>query len=165
MSWTEERIQLLRRLWLEDFSASRIAAELGGVSRSAVIGKIHRLGLQGRGQPTSTVKRQCKPRPSHAAHKEWRPLSIGNTALKAEPEMMRKPAAQPFPSVVVPIAKKLSFDKLTERTCKWPIGDPRGEDFHFCGHDSLETLPYCRYHVRIAYRDGRHAASAASHRR
>ena len=165
MSWTEERIELLRRLWLEDFSASRIAAELGGVSRSAVIGKIHRLGLQGRGQPTSKIERQCKPRPSHSARNVWRPLSIGNTALKAEPEMLRRAAVQPIPSAVVPLAKKLTLDKLTERTCKWPIGDPRGEDFHFCGHDSLEALPYCRYHVRIAYREGKHSPTFAQHRR
>jgi GcrA cell cycle regulator len=155
MSWTEERIELLRRLWIEDFSASRIAAELGGVSRSAVIGKIHRLGLQGRGSPTSSLKRQCKPRLSQSERRVWRPLSIGNAALKAEPEMLVKPEPQPFPSVIVPIAKKLTLEKLTERTCKWPIGDPRKEDFHFCGHDSLEALPYCRYHARIAYRSGK----------
>ena len=165
MSWTEERVELLRKLWIEDFSASRIAAELGGVSRSAVIGKIHRLGLAGRGQPTSCAKRQCKPRASQGGQRLWRALSIGNTALKAEPEVHCKAAVQPFPSAVVPIAKKLSLDKLTERTCKWPIGDPRGKDFHFCGHDSLEALPYCRDHVRIAAREGKHGTSVAHHRR
>lgn len=160
MSWTEERIELLRRLWREEFSASRIAQELGGVSRSAVIGKIHRLGLQGRGQPTTSVKRQGRPRTSDGGLKSWRPPSLGNTALKAAPERLGKP----FLPEVVPLAKKLPFARLTERTCKWPIGDPRGEDFHFCGHDALEALPYCRYHSGIAYRSGRNGHSAADGR-
>ena len=151
MTWTEERVELLRRLWIENFSASRIAAELGGVSRSAVIGKIHRLGLSGRDQPTSSLKRQCKPRLSRSERRVWRPASIGNTALKAEPEMLGNPETQPFPSAV-PIAKRLTVEKLTEHTCKWPIGDPRKEDFHFCGHASLKVLPYCLYHARLAYR-------------
>jgi GcrA cell cycle regulator len=152
MSWTAERVELLRKLWVENFSASRIAAELGGVSRSAVIGKIHRLGLSGRDQPTSSLKRQCKPRLSRSERRPWRPASIGNAALKTEPEMLVKSETRPLPSAVVPIAKKLTLETLTERTCKWPIGDPRGENFHFCGHDSLEAMPYCRYHARVAYR-------------
>ena len=53
--------------------------------------------------------------------------------------------------MVVPIARKLSIFQLTERTCKWPIGDPGGKDFHFCGHDSLDSLPYCEYHAGVAY--------------
>lgn len=165
MSWTEERVELLRKLWIDDFSASRIAAELGGVSRSAVIGKIHRLGLLGRGQPTSSLKRQCKPRLSQSGQKAWRPSSIGNAALKAAPEMLGRPGIQPFPSAVVPLAKKLSLAKLTESTCKWPIGDPRGEDFHFCGRDSFEALPYCQYHAGVAYRSGRNGSSVANGRR
>jgi GcrA cell cycle regulator len=91
MTWTEERVELLRRLWIENFSASRIAAELGGVSRSAVIGKIHRLGLSERDQPTSSLKRQSKPRLPRSERRPWRPASIGNTALKAEPEMLGIP--------------------------------------------------------------------------
>jgi GcrA cell cycle regulator len=149
MTWTEERVELLRRLWIENFSASRIAAELGGVSRSAVIGKIHRLGLSERDQPASSLKRQ--PRLPRSERRVWRPASIGNTALKAELEMPGMPEPQPFPSAV-PIAKRLTVEKLTERTCKWPIGDPRKEDFHFCGHASLKVLPYCLYHARLAYR-------------
>ena len=142
ITWTDERVELLRKLWLEQFSASRIATELGGVSRNAVIGKIHRLGLWGRGQPTRSVKRQRKP--ASVRHRVYRPLTIGNKAPKAEPE-----------SKAVPIAKKLTLETLTEQTCRWPIGNPRAEDFHFCGHDTLEGVPYCRYHTGVAYRAGR----------
>ena len=53
--------------------------------------------------------------------------------------------------ISVPIAKRLSIERLTEKTCKWPIGDPTEEDFHFCGHDSNEGVPYCEYHSRLAY--------------
>jgi GcrA cell cycle regulator len=150
MNWTEERVALLRRLWTEDFSASRIAAELGGVSRSAVIGKMHRLGLSGRGQPTVSAKRQSKPRLPRIERQVCR--TIGNTALKIRPEMLEDVQPQQFESVVVPIARKLTIEKLTEHTCKWPIGDPGHQEFHFCGHDSLDALPYCRYHARVAYR-------------
>jgi GcrA cell cycle regulator len=150
MNWTEERVALLRRLWTEDFSASRIAAELGGVSRSAVIGKMHRLGLSGRGQPTCSARRQSKPRQPRSERQACR--TVGNTALKMHPEMLEAVQPQPFESIVVPIARKLTIDKLTERTCKWPIGDPGHQEFHFCGHDSLDAMPYCRYHARLAYR-------------
>jgi GcrA cell cycle regulator len=126
-----------------------MAAELGGVSRSAVIGKLHRLGLSGRGQPTVSAKRQSKPRGERSV---CRAASIGNTALKMRPEMLEETQCRPFESIVVPIARKLTIEKLTEHTCKWPIGDPGHQEFHFCGHDSLEALPYCRYHARLAYR-------------
>ena len=152
MNWTEERVALLRRLWTEDFSASRIAAELGGVSRSAVIGKMHRLGLCGRGKPTVSAKRQSKSRLPRSERHVCRAASIGNTALKVRPEMLEEAQFQPFESIVVPIARKLTIEKLTEHTCKWPIGDPGDREFHFCGHDSLEAMPYCRYHARLAYR-------------
>lgn len=167
MCWTEERVELLRRLWTEDFSASRIAAELGGVSRSAVIGKIHRLGLAGRDRggherPASPLKHQCKPRLPRSERKAWRPVSIGSSALKMEPEILEAPEMQPF--AVVPTARRLPLDQLTERTCKWPIGDPRGENFHFCGHDSLQASPYCRYHAQIAYRPARSGSHAVGSR-
>ena len=147
-SWTKERVELLQKLWSEEFSASMIAAELGGISRSAVIGKIHRLGLCGRRKPRSTVKHQRKPRSD--GPKYWLP-TIGNTAMRAEPER----EAKIFESVAMPIAKMLTVEALTEHTCKWPIGDSRESGYHFCGNDTLEGVPYCRYHTGVAYRSGR----------
>jgi GcrA cell cycle regulator len=148
MPWNDERVELLKKLWQEGLSASQIAAELGGVTRNAVIGKVHRLGLSGRGQPTSSIKRQRRSHPT--THRRTRHvLTIGNLALKAD----ALPGTEPVPmrNVVVPIAKRLTIYALTERTCKWPIGDPGEEDFHFCGHDSLEAAPYCEYHAGVAY--------------
>lgn len=153
MSWTEERVALLKKLWQDGLSASQIAGELGSVTRNAVIGKVHRLGLSGRGQPTSTIKRQRRAAAAPSSMRRLRTTgaSIGNLALQTEFEVVEQAEYRPRRDVVVPIAKRLSIEKLTEHTCKWPIGDPSHEDFHFCGHDSLDSAPYCEYHAGVAY--------------
>ncbi len=149
MSWTDERVELLKKLWQDGLSASQIAAELGGVTRNAVIGKVHRLGLSGRGQPTSSIKRQ---RRTHSTGiRRLRPVTVGNLALKSNLDYLPEADLQPRKNVVVPIPLKLSIFQLNEHTCKWPIGDPGQDDFHFCGHDSLESGPYCEYHAGVAY--------------
>jgi GcrA cell cycle regulator len=148
MSWTDERVELLKKLWQDGLSASQIAGELGGVTRNAVIGKVHRLGLSGRGQPTSSIKRQ---RRTHAPgpRRTRQLITYGNLALKAD--ALADADFVPRRNVVVPIPKKISIFALTEHTCKWPLGDPGSEDFAFCGHDSLESGPYCEYHAGVAY--------------
>jgi len=98
MSWTDERVELLKKLWSDGLSASQIAAELGGITRNAVIGKVHRLGLSGRAKSTSSAApRQRKARaPSHMLRSIGRPAIRGNTALahaydieaEAEPELI-----------------------------------------------------------------------------
>ena len=149
MSWTDERVELLKKLWQDGLSASQIAAELGGVTRNAVIGKVHRLGLSGRGQPTSSIKRQRRTHTSGV--RRMRTMTVGNLALKQSVDALPDAVLQPRRNVVVPIPKRISILQLTESTCKWPIGDPGQEDFYFCGHDSLESRPYCEYHAGVAY--------------
>ena len=151
MPWTDERVEILKKLWQEGLSASQIAAELGGVTRNAVIGKVHRLGLSGRGQPTSSIKRQRRTQQPTAMRRTRHAVTIGNLALQTNIEALSESEMQPRRNVVVPIAKRLTIEMLTERTCKWPIGDPGNENFHFCGHDSLEGAPYCEYHAGVAY--------------
>jgi GcrA cell cycle regulator len=152
MSWTEERVALLKKLWQDGLSASQIAGELGLVTRNAVIGKVHRLGLSGRGQPTSTIKRQRRASPPSSMRRlRTTTASIGSLALQTEYEIVAEPQYRHRRDIVVPIAKRLSIEKLTEHTCKWPIGDPGHDDFHFCGHDSLDGVPYCEYHAGVAY--------------
>ena len=153
MSWTDERVELLKKLWAEGLSASQIAGELGGVTRNAVIGKVHRLGLSGRAKTARpSTPRPRKPR---APNRTMRPRErvIGNTALKAEalPAEELAPRPEALPDVVVPMMKKLNIMQLNERTCKWPVGDPTTDDFHFCGCAAKPGLPYCEYHARIAY--------------
>ena len=159
MSWTSERVDLLKKLWLDGLSASQIAAELGGVTRNAVIGKVHRLGLSGRAKaPAAPAKARKTTRPANGDAQPSAPTetggsapqTVGATALKVEatpaPAPVEKPRAE-----VVPIAKRASILTLTERTCKWPIGDPTKDDFYFCGNSSEPGVPYCPYHCRIAY--------------
>jgi GcrA cell cycle regulator len=153
MTWTEERVELLKKLWADGLSASRIAAELGGVSRNSVIGKVHRLGLSGRAKSASaSVPRQRKPRTHQHMMRLARPGVRGNTALA--PMQAIETDLEPEPAVVeniIPMGQRCSILQLTESTCRWPIGDPSSADFFFCGGKSIEGLPYCGYHSRIAY--------------
>jgi GcrA cell cycle regulator len=155
MNWTDERVELLKKLWSEGLSASQIATQLGGVSRNAVIGKVHRLKLSGRGRASSTTPRAKKTAPSAPkAARPSRPMttSIGATALQARFDAEPNVAPQPrLSSVVVPISRNLVLLELSERTCKWPNGDPLHEEFSFCGNDVGEAGPYCGYHARVAY--------------
>nr|CAD6426341.1 GcrA cell cycle regulator [Rhizobium sp. Q54] len=162
MNWTDERVEKLKRLWAEGLSASQIAAQLGGVSRNAVIGKVHRLNLPGRakaggsGTSTRAVKRPApSARPAnYPARSVTRTVTrtVGATALKEEIDIAAEEIEFVPPSnVVVPISRKLALTDLTERTCKWPMGDPLKDDFHFCGVDASEASPYCGYHARLAY--------------
>ncbi|WP_173796289.1 GcrA family cell cycle regulator [Hartmannibacter diazotrophicus] len=154
MSWTEERVERLKALWAEGLSASQIAGELGGVTRNAVIGKVHRLGLSGRSKPQAqpTARPRKTREPTHPMRPSA-PASVGNTALKADVEEL--PAAEPE-AKTSPRPEVIDFERatiltLTEHTCKWPIGDPSREDFFFCGRHSEAGIPYCAHHARIAY--------------
>jgi GcrA cell cycle regulator len=151
MGWTAERVELLKKLWSEGLSASQIAAELGGVTRNAVIGKVHRLGLSGRAKPAgSAAPRPRRPRTSGMARSS-RLLTSGANALKAYPAITPRRMLPPLEDIVVPISLRASLLTLTDAMCKWPTGDPATEDFHFCGHRVREGSPYCEYHSRIAY--------------
>ncbi|WP_173934846.1 GcrA family cell cycle regulator [Chelativorans sp. Marseille-P2723] len=159
MTWTDERVELLKKLWAEGLSASQIAAQLGGVSRNAVIGKVHRMKLSSRGRASPNTPRQTKaPSTSNTVTRKQRtvrPLatSVGATALKVQVEEEAVPFQhiRPVENVVVPISRDLKLVQLTERTCKWPNGDPLAEDFSFCGNNVGENGPYCAYHSRLAY--------------
>ncbi len=156
MSWTNERVELLKKLWTEGHSASQIANELGGVTRNAVIGKVHRLGLSGRAKaPAAAAKpRRSRSTGTSSTRSPSQPQTQGATVLKAEavpaPVAVAKPEAEPI-AELVPISERATILSLTERTCKWPIGDPGSEDFYFCGRNSDAGVPYCAHHCKIAY--------------
>ena len=157
MAWTEERVEILKRLWAEGLSASQIANRLGGVTRNAVIGKVHRLGLSGR----ATTSRAKAPRPRRRlAHKSDRPSrpslpTHGAVALKPiydeEPDTIVELAPAPVEELVIPISERTTIISLKESMCRWPIGDPGDKDFHFCGRHSPPGTPYCEHHARVAY--------------
>ena len=154
-TWDEKRVELLKKLWADGLSASQIAAEFGGITRNAVIGKVHRLGLSGRAKaPSSSTPRPRKPRaPSHFM-RPARPATRGNTALALRPhhELEQEPEPEPaMPDNVIPIGQRCSILQLTEATCHWPCGDPSSPEFFFCGGKAISNSPYCAYHSRVAY--------------
>lgn len=164
LSWTEDRVDLLKKMWGEGLSASQIAARLGnGVTRNAVIGKVHRLNLSGRAASPRTVAprppRTKLSEPSHPGRPNAAPSMprTGATALKTNPrpEMTPRlaPLAEPTPLRIASTSKtsNITILHLSDKTCRWPIGDPGAEDFCFCGHSPREGSPYCAYHARIAY--------------
>ena len=137
----------------DGLSASQIAAQLGGVTRNAVIGKVHRLSLSGRAKPASSAPRPREGAAERAAPPLARGFIVGNTALKAHahPAPRRLPQPVPIEDLVVPISLNVSLMALNDQMCKWPIGDPGADGFHFCGHRNFNGLPYCEYHSRVAY--------------
>ena len=141
MGWTEERVALLKKLWLEGLSASQIAKQLGGVTRNAVIGKVHRLGLSGRATPSQP------PRPAFKAPRPPRPaISSSSLAPRRIPPVMTDP--QPVYYVEEPGSATVLT--LGAHMCKWPIGDPSSDGFTFCGR-RIGDGSYCQEHARLAY--------------
>ncbi|MFD0909370.1 GcrA family cell cycle regulator [Ruegeria arenilitoris] len=181
MSWTDERVELLKKMWGEGQSASQIAKELGGVTRNAVIGKVHRLGLSNRTTGAAPAKAEPKEKPAPAPKAEAKPKPAPKTeparpaaaapAAEAKPATPPRrqiiPAGQPLPpqpsaneispealakvNEVEKKAKKLTLMELTEKTCKWPVGDPATDDFWFCGLPAEPGKPYCEAHVGVAF--------------
>ena len=196
MSWTDDRVETLKRMWSEGQSASAIAKELGGVTRNAVIGKVHRLGLSNRTEEPEAAAPAPAPAPEPVAReKPAAPRAVPQPAAaplrpepapepvavqpEPEPEPSTQPAFVPVPRrPIVPAgqplppqpsaneispealasvrevekrAKKLTLMELTERTCKWPIGDPATDKFWFCGLPCTPGKPYCETHVAVAF--------------
>ena len=198
MSWTDERVETLKKMWGEGQSASQIAKELGGVTRNAVIGKVHRLGLSNRtgaaptpapaaAPPVAPAVATGKPAPrDKPAAKVAAPseddIESATGAVEADaPEdddamdeapmsAARRaiiPAGQPLPpqpslneispealakvNEVEKTARKLTLMELTEKTCKWPVGDPATDNFWFCGLAVQQGKPYCEAHVGVAF--------------
>jgi GcrA cell cycle regulator len=154
ISWTDERVENLKKLWQEGLSASQIAGRLGGVTRNAVIGKVHRLGLSGRAT-TSRMKSLRPRRPAASTQKRPQPKNRfaqqGNSALRALYQGDAEPYQPPAEEVVIPLEQRKYITTLTESCCRWPIGDPQHEDFHFCGKGKVTGLPYCEFHARRAF--------------
>lgn len=153
MSWTDERVELLRKLWNEGLSASQVAAEIGaGITRNAVIGKIHRLGLSQRAKTAIAPRpRVAKPPRQQAPVRSHAPSMMGNVALALAPRALALPEIRPQEEVVIPLSERVTIMELREAMCRWPIGDPTTSEFRFCGARSPGGGPYCGYHAQVAY--------------
>jgi len=145
MGWTDERVETLKKLWLDGLSASQIAKQLGqGVTRNAVIGKVHRLGLSGRAAPSKPARpafRAPRPaRPAVAATPVQRRL-VSERPAHVEPAPVYVRDEQPGTATVLTLGAHM---------CKWPIGDPSDTGFTFCGRRASDRA-YCVEHARVAY--------------
>ena len=153
MDWTNERVEELRRLWGQGQTASRIADLLGGVTRNAVIGKAHRLGLRGRPSPIRRDETGAVARPAPVPRVSV-PAPI---TVKAELPPVETPrAAAPIAPAAAAPAKALGG---STKTCSWPMGDPKQPGFHFCGGEAVPGRPYCSTHCGMAYQRKAEAAA------
>jgi GcrA cell cycle regulator len=153
MSWTDERVELLRKLWNEGLSASQVAAELGGgITRNAVIGKIHRLGLAERAKAPSAPRPRVARSPRSQAGARSHGHVVGNVALAFAPRAHIAPAVRLDEDVVIPMSERVTLLELRESMCRWPMGDPTTPEFRFCGAKAPAGAgPYCAYHAHVAY--------------
>ena len=166
MSWTDERVALLSKLWADGLSASQIAAELGGVTRNAVIGKVHRLGLSGRAKPVSSGAKRAKRAAKSGTYTRTKSGTRNTRTTRGGAlSLVSRTVVEDIPE---PTSLKLDLVDLTDKTCRWPHGDPATSDFSFCGNTSKEDSPYCEYHSRLAFqpasdrrRDKRNTAARA----
>ena len=166
--WTDDRVTLLKKLWTDGLSASQIAKQLGGVTRNAVIGKVHRLGLAGRATPSRPIKRIATPlvrvrpvlvvsqlapeaaptaplvTPTHNVSFESAATLDASAALA--PAKAAKPKTRPIRDGEI-----IGVLQLGPNMCKWPIGDPGDADFGFCGSQCPSAAVYCEEHAAIAF--------------
>jgi GcrA cell cycle regulator len=166
MSWTDERVELLSQLWLEGKSASQISAALGaGLTRNAVIGKVHRLGLAGRAKtsspspstpsaPRAAVSNARRPTPRPASNGGGGGARVvhGNNALAIQHDaVMETQPVRLDEDVVVAMSLRVTIVELKESMCKWPLGDPTSSEFRYCGSPAPGATPYCVHHGKLAY--------------
>ncbi len=172
MAWTKERIDLLIGLWMSGKSANVVAKEIGNVSRNAVIGKVHRLGISNRvnlkklAQENKKVTEKSRLKNTkNTSLSQQKSMTIYSETYKEHASKLGKSLLKPpypprgygknnvlahDPSAPLQF-KKLSLYELKENTCRWPSGDPKDSNFHFCGCPTENNTPYCAYHAKIAY--------------
>lgn len=161
--WTADRMKVLSKLWHDGLSASQVAARIGGCSRNAVISKLHRMGLTGRPQDinrhrqggyarTSAVRKMRAAnsnKPSGASVSAFNPAST--------PIVPADPYISQYEEIDVPVRERKKLVDLEEDDCRWPIGDPRDSEFHFCNGKRVLGASYCEHHARVAYQPAKPA--------
>jgi GcrA cell cycle regulator len=167
-SWTDERVAELKRHWELGTPASAISAEMGGISRSGVLGKAHRLNLSGRSRnPHPRKQPPLVERPPPLNEGRARPPRrrsqppAGTTMQRTIIRPARAGGCDEVETVMVPEAIDLPPDEsefkcsileLGDAQCRWPLGDPGKPDFGFCGDAAVGGKPYCTRHHRLAHK-------------
>lgn len=152
--WTAARELEVRKLWTAGYTASQIALEIGGTTRNAVIGKLHRAGLT-LNHRTPGVTIQCDPAARMSGSKPGRrPDGFRRMPDKRTPKPLQQLFASPAPDPVldIPPHERVPLQALTDESCRWPIGDPGHPGFGFCNGKHIRGFKYCGFHARIAYR-------------
>lgn len=180
MAWTDEMVEELKRLWAEGVTTGEIGRRLN-ISKNSIVGKVHRLGLSGRPSPikkkseeapakpaakTPTKEKTAKPAkketPAKPAAKTPEPAAV--KSKPAAPKVQPQPSSAEASEEDIKLAKSLNIPSadntkkeflslidLDNHTCRWPIGDPKDENFHFCGRKVRLGQTYCEEHAAIAY--------------
>ena len=138
MSWNQQKVEDLKKLWSDGVATSRIGEQLG-FTKNAVIGKAFRLGLERRQNSRKKISQPA----SFSSTTLYRETSSPSSSISVKKEPIRR-------------REKFSFKKSIVgtgnfRSCQWPIGDPLEEGFHYCGGQNIPTKPYCIEHFKKAY--------------
>ena len=138
MSWTEEKVNLLKKLWGSGKTASQIAEIIGGISRNAVIGKAHRLNLSAKIKTRSSLSNNSNlevKRSSSNNFKKGRKFKYHSLLLDKNFEP----------------ARNLNLEELTDETCKYMEGHPDEKNSSFCGRKTVQKFSYCPLHLLLIY--------------
>ena len=152
--WTEARVALLKHMWTVERRTASECGRILGISRCAVIGKVHRIGLSGRavvqrihGQRYSREKPQPRKRKRMIPESVVADARARRAAKTLEGQIRFEIQSKPD----IPAKNPKTVETLEYNHCRWPYGDPQHKDFHFCGGEKTPGLPYCEYHCRRAF--------------
>lgn len=167
MAWTDEMVDQLRAMWKEGLTTGEIGKRLG-VSKNSIVGKVHRLGLSGRPSPikkkddtevsaslapvqqAKEIQKESKEKTVKEKN-DCKPTKIEKTAGKDSFPQHKAETNPETPATFHRRAGKTGLTDLDNHTCRWPLGDPKDENFHFCGKKIRIGQTYCDEHANIAY--------------
>ncbi|MBQ4084143.1 MAG: global cell cycle regulator GcrA-like protein [Alphaproteobacteria bacterium] len=144
MIWTPEKVQELKKLWESGLSTGEIGRILG-VSKNAIVGKVHRLALESRPSPILPAPKVEKVKKKVKRKRTPKKEKTENEGVAVETSSEKKKTSSPKKR------KGVALTDLTPTSCRWPEGDPKDPDFSFCGKEVVPGKIYCAEHCAVAY--------------
>jgi GcrA cell cycle regulator len=150
MIWTDEAVEELKKMWDKGMTTGQIAKVLN-VTKNSIIGKVHRLCLTARPSPIKKSNKTTEEKKATSAKKAEK-TTKAKSCTPAPKKLEQAPIKEEV-KLVVPAPDEINIPlvKLDNHTCRWPMGDPRDEDFCFCGKRIKTGQTYCEEHAAIAY--------------